>query len=163
MTTALFVGRFQPLHKGHVRVIKNLLRRFEKIIIAIGSIQEKRTEKNPFSFAERRKMLKLVFNKEIASGRIEIIGVKDEKSDEKWTRKIMKRARFDTVITGNPWVAKCFRGKKTVKMIKLWKPEVYNGTVIRKIMKKHKDWKKFVPKEIISYIEKIIRSQGVFL
>ena len=162
MPTALFVGRFQPLHKGHVRIIKKLIQRFEKIIIAIGSIQEKRTEKNPFSFYERKKMLELVFDKEISSGKIRIIGVKDEKSDERWSLKIIKRVKFDVVVTGNPWVVKCFKGKKPVKTIKLWKPEMYNGTLIRKMIGKNEEWKKLVPKEIVSYLEKITHFEKLF-
>lgn len=153
MPAALFVGRFQPLHKGHVRVIKRLLKKFDKVIIAIGSIQEKRTEKNPFSFYERKKMLSLVFPKEISSGKIKIIGVRDEKNDEKWTEKILKRAKFDVAVTGNEWVAKCFKGKKPVRFIKLWKPEIYNGSVIRKVMKKQDKWEKFVPEEIVNYLK----------
>jgi len=162
MPIALFVGRFQPLHKGHVKVIKDLVKQFEKVIIAIGSIQEKRTEKNPFSFYERKKMLELVFKQEISSGKIEIIGVRDENNDQKWTSKILKRVKFDIVVTGNPWVAECFKNKKPVKIIKLWKPEKYSGTIIRKMIRKNKEWKKLVPKEIVSYIEKIINSKKLF-
>ncbi len=162
MSIALFVGRFQPLHKGHVKVIKTLLKKYEKVIIAIGSIQEKRTEKNPFSFSERKKMLELVFKEEVKREKIEIIGVRDEKSDEKWVRKIMKRVRFDVVVTGNPWVARCFKNKKPVKIVNLWKPELYNGTVIRNIIKRRGEWRKSLPKEIVKYIEELIFSKKVF-
>ncbi len=156
MATVLFVGRFQPLHKGHVRVIRNLLKRFSKIIIAIGSIQEKRTEENPFSFRERKRMLELVFGKEIKNGKIEIIGVRDENSDEKWSKKLLKRCKFDVVATGNEWVERCFEDKKPVLKIKLWRRELYSSTRIRKLMKKRDEkWKKLVPREIAGYLKKL--------
>ncbi len=156
MANVLFIGRFQPLHKAHVKVIKLLLKKFDKVIIGIGSIQEKRTKENPFSFYERKRMLELVFGKEIKNGKIEIIGVKDEKSDEKWTGKLLKRCKFDAVATGNEWVKECFKGKKFVLTIKLWKREMYASTKIRELMKKQDEkWKKLVPREIVSYLKKL--------
>lgn len=46
--TALFVGRFQPFHLGHLKVIKDILKKNDFIVIAIGSSDEKNTDKNPF-------------------------------------------------------------------------------------------------------------------
>ena len=46
----LYIGRFQPFHKGHLNVVEEALNHCDKLIIAIGSAQEFGTEKNPFSF-----------------------------------------------------------------------------------------------------------------
>ncbi len=152
----LFVGRFQPLHKGHVRIIRKLLKKYEKVLILIGSMQEKRTDKNPFTFYERKKMLELVFKKEIEKGKIEIHGVKDVNNDEKWAEKIIRQYKFDIVISGNSRVLKCFENKKPIKKVSLWKPEIYTATNVRKVMKKNNKWKNMVPKEIIQFLEMII-------
>jgi nicotinamide-nucleotide adenylyltransferase len=157
MSSALFIGRFQPLHKGHVRVIRNLLRKFEKVIVGIGSIDKRKTKKNPFTFFERKKMFEIVFGEEIKKGKLQIIGIRDEASDEKWTKKILKRVKFDVVVTGNSWVEECFSGVKPVVKIKLWKPEIYSATRIRALMKSCcEDWKKFVPEEIVEHLDKLL-------
>ena len=58
--TGLFIGRFQPFHNGHLKAIENILEVCEKVIIVIGSAQEKNTPKNPFSSTQRVEMIKAV-------------------------------------------------------------------------------------------------------
>jgi nicotinamide-nucleotide adenylyltransferase len=55
------VGRFQPLHKGHVALIKAAQERCGSVVVAIGSTQAKPSLRNPFTAAERRQMLAAVF------------------------------------------------------------------------------------------------------
>ncbi|MEK6857287.1 MAG: adenylyltransferase/cytidyltransferase family protein, partial [Nanoarchaeota archaeon] len=43
MKTGLFIGRFQPLHKGHVEVMKTLAETLDKLVIAIGSSNKSNT------------------------------------------------------------------------------------------------------------------------
>jgi len=35
---ALFIGKFQPFHKGHLFALRQVLKKFDKVIIGIGSI-----------------------------------------------------------------------------------------------------------------------------
>ena len=59
--TGVLTGRFQMIHLGHIEMIEKAREICEKIIILVGSSQEAGTEKNPFSYEERRDMLKAVF------------------------------------------------------------------------------------------------------
>lgn len=59
----LVVGRFQPLHKGHVSIIQAALDKCERVIVLIGSCQEKRTLRNPLSYNERKQMIRDVFGR----------------------------------------------------------------------------------------------------
>lgn len=54
----LLCGRFQPVHRGHIELIRRALDHCDHLIIAIGSAQESRTKRNPFSFEERKELLR---------------------------------------------------------------------------------------------------------
>jgi len=55
----IYWGRFNPPHKGHLQLIKKILREVDNLIIVVGSAQEKNTKRNPFSGKERKKMIEL--------------------------------------------------------------------------------------------------------
>ena len=55
---AVLPGRFQPVHKGHIEVIKWALERVDELIIVIGSAQESHTFENPFTAGERMLMIR---------------------------------------------------------------------------------------------------------
>ena len=53
----LILGRFQPIHKGHLSLMLLALSKCDKIIVAVGSSQASRTERNPLSYEERYNMI----------------------------------------------------------------------------------------------------------
>ena len=53
----VFIGRFQPLHIGHMEVILNALSLAKTVIILVGSSGQPRTFKNPWTFGERADMI----------------------------------------------------------------------------------------------------------
>jgi len=55
---AVFPGSFDPLTLGHISIIEAGLKLFDKIIIAIGSNEQK---KNMFNLTERKKMIQFHF------------------------------------------------------------------------------------------------------
>lgn len=57
MKYSVFFGRFQLPHAGHIEVIKNALKNTQRLIIIIGSTDDKCTSRNPFSYTFRKKML----------------------------------------------------------------------------------------------------------
>ena len=61
----ILVGRFQTLHAGHVMMIRKALELCSEVGLFIGSSQESLTEKNPFDYETRRKMLEKVFGKSL--------------------------------------------------------------------------------------------------
>ena len=56
--TLVLIGRFQPLHNAHLEIIKRSTALCDKLIIITGSAAQPRTYKNPFTSAERAKMIK---------------------------------------------------------------------------------------------------------
>lgn len=73
---AVYIGRFQPFHKGHKHCVENALSKAEKLIIVIGSTNQSRTIRNPWSFKERRKMI-LTSLSESQLARVIVVGIAD--------------------------------------------------------------------------------------
>lgn len=54
----VYIGRFQPFHNGHLSVLRQALSTAQdSVIVVLGSANEPRTIKNPFTAAERQKMI----------------------------------------------------------------------------------------------------------
>jgi nicotinamide-nucleotide adenylyltransferase len=149
---AFFVGRFQPFHKGHLFAIKQALKKFDKVIIGIGSTNVI-DERNPFTFEERKAMINKVLVK--FKRRYKIIGIPDFFDDIAWRNYCLEKATFDVVITGSDWVRRCFKGVKPVIKPAFLKPKKYKATRIRKFIKEGKKWENLVPTAVAKYIKKI--------
>lgn len=54
---AVFVGRFQPLHNGHLQNINKALTLADRCLVLVGSANQPRTTKNPFTADERQAMV----------------------------------------------------------------------------------------------------------
>lgn len=80
-TFGVYVGRFCPIHKGHERVVRQMLERFDpsNVLIVVGSSNAAFSLRNFFSYKERKEFIKLVFP-EIKS----IVGLPDYHNDEIW-------------------------------------------------------------------------------
>lgn len=53
----VFIGRFQPFHKGHLAVIQEGLARAKQVLVLVGSADSPRSTRNPWSFNERQTMI----------------------------------------------------------------------------------------------------------
>lgn len=60
--TVVYLGRFQPVHTAHAEIIRRASLIAKQLIIIVGSANQPRTYKNPFSSAEREAMLKTTIN-----------------------------------------------------------------------------------------------------
>jgi len=56
--TLVLIGRFQPLHSAHLEIIKRATALTDQLVVIVGSANQPRTYKNPFTFEERRAMIK---------------------------------------------------------------------------------------------------------
>lgn len=81
---AVFIGRFQPFHNGHMEVVRNGLEIADNLIIVVGSANAAPNIKNPWSFEERKTMIEaaIAANAETAvryreADRVHVVGVRD--------------------------------------------------------------------------------------
>lgn len=54
---AVFIGRMQPPHNGHINIIRESLIIAEQIIVVLGSTRSAPSPRNPFTFEERKLMI----------------------------------------------------------------------------------------------------------
>lgn len=83
MKFGLFIGRFQPFHKGHKSIIDKIIADGYTPVILIGSVQEFRTFKNPFTYIEREQMLRSVYGDSIL-----ITPLCDQPDNKTWKEQI---------------------------------------------------------------------------
>lgn len=53
----VFIGRFQPFHNGHARVVSEALKQSKNVLVLVGSAGSARNTRNPFTYEERREMI----------------------------------------------------------------------------------------------------------
>lgn len=153
---AFIVGRFQPFHKGHVEIIKQILKECSSLIIGIGSAQYSHTLKDPFTAGERHLMISSTLEKEKIYD-FYLVPIEDVNSNPLWVAHVESLTpKFETVYTNNPLVRRLFMEKGyDVKSLKMVKRDTWSGTRIREKMISGKDWKKDVPDTVVEIIKEI--------
>ena len=156
--TALFIGRFQPLHHGHIFVIKKILKSHDLLKIGIGSSQLSHTINDPFTSDERKQFLIAALKKrEISPDLYKIFEIPDIFNAQKWPTHVSSIVgEFDIVYSNSDWVRQLFQKKRINigKKLVIFKKK-FNGSHIRKLMiKNNKGWVKLIPKEVVDLINK---------
>ncbi|MCG8018781.1 MAG: bifunctional nicotinamide-nucleotide adenylyltransferase/Nudix hydroxylase [Candidatus Thiodiazotropha sp. 'RUGA'] len=84
----VFIGRFQPFHKGHLSVVEEGLREAERVIVLIGSAHRPRNIRDPWSVDERSEMIRSAVGEKDAA-RVIIAPLMDViYNDELWVRNV---------------------------------------------------------------------------
>lgn len=83
----VYIGRFQPFHIGHKRVIDYALTQANKVIILIGSSNVHRSIKNPWTFNERLGWFDTIY----PDGRVLVAPIDDKKSDTDWIAQVQNK------------------------------------------------------------------------
>lgn len=100
---AVYIGRFQPFHQGHLYCVRQGLSIARQVIILVGSVNQARSNKNPWSFAERAYMIENSLSSK-EKMRVIIDGIKDYASDQQWVAKVKSRVA-ELSMANNPRVA----------------------------------------------------------
>lgn len=89
----VFIGRFQPLHRGHLEVIRQGLTAARRLLIVIGSADAaRRADLLPFTADERREMI-LGSLDEAEASRIELVALPDLSDLKAWAAMVEGAAR----------------------------------------------------------------------
>lgn len=150
----LFIGRFQPFHKGHLHAAKFALRVCKNLIIGIGSSQESGTIKNPLQSKARRKIIRSALSAEgIDMKRISFLEIPDFNDNEEWFKYIAKRARVDVVFSRHRLVRKIFNDRGVRVISPPWfERRRMSATEVRKRIGKNGRWERLVPRGAVKEI-----------
>lgn len=84
----IFIGRFQPYHIGHKKVIDEALKRSRRVVVLVGSSNSARCYRNPFTFEERKITIQDSYPEEVRN-RILILPLNDlSYNDQAWIRAV---------------------------------------------------------------------------
>ena len=72
---AMFIGRWQPLHKGHQELFQQAMNEGKNILICIRDIQP--DEKNPYSAEEVKSNILNHYSKEVEEGKVKVMIIPD--------------------------------------------------------------------------------------
>jgi len=153
----LYIGRFQPLHKGHFHSLKWCCERTDELIIAVGSSDKSFEYRNPFTAGERIEMIRKAIMEEDPENlnKIIMIPVPDIGTHILWTRNVdLLVPSYDTVFTNDPFTYMLYdqRGMKIIR------PEMINrenmsATEVRQRIAKDHDWQELLLNSTINLIE----------
>jgi nicotinamide-nucleotide adenylyltransferase len=158
-TNGLFIGRFQPFHKGHLATVKFALGRVDQLVIVVGSAQKSHEPRNPFTAGERIMMIKesLDSDGEADVRRILIIPIPDTEVHSLWTHQVnMLVPKYDVVFANDLFTLMLFH-EQGIKAIEapLYRREEMRATEIRKRMAVEENWEDLVPKPVSKVIKEI--------
>jgi len=152
----LLIGRFQPFHKGHMEIIKEMASEVDKLIICIGSAQESHTYEDPFTAGERHLMISESLN-QAGIENYYLIPIVDIHRYSVWVAHVKSLVPpFDAIFTNNDLTARLFRESGIeVRKPRLYDRDKYSGKGVRKKMAENGDWQSLVPEGTIQVIEEI--------
>ena len=166
MIRAFYVGRFQPFHYGHEKLLKTISEEVDEVVIGIGSAQKSHSPTDPFTAGERIEMvLKALENFPI---RHYIIPLQDVKFNALWVSHVKAMSpKFDVVYSNNPLVIQLFtEAGIEVRRPPMHERNIYSGSAVRKLMIEGESgkWANYVPSsvaEVIAEIEGVCRIKRV--
>lgn len=85
--TAIYIGRFEPVHHGHLALLRHGLAHARQIIVVLGSAWQPRSPKNPFTWQERAHMLRQALPT-ADQVRVQFVPVRDYYNEARWVASV---------------------------------------------------------------------------
>lgn len=154
----LMMGRFQPPHMGHLKLVGQVLEECDEVIVAVTSSQYNYLAMDPFTAGERIEMLRgSLTDAGIAADRYMILGVENQHNVAVWISYLRAALpRFDKVYSGNPYVAMLLADSGiSVIQPRMLKRDIYNSTSIRQMISSGGPWQNLVPEATAKLIHSV--------
>ena len=154
----LYVGRFQPMHLGHLKAIQYILGEVDEVVIVVGSTQISHELNNPFTVGERISMIRRALEEAgIPPNRYWIIPVPDAGMHMVWVAQVVGYCpEFSVAYTNEPLTRRLFiEAGYEVRPIPYFNRGVYSATEVRRRMLNDENWEELVPPAVARFIREI--------
>ena len=157
MKVGILIGRFQPLHKGHVNAIEFARDNSERLFVIVGSAEKSNQERNPFSFEERKRMIGLALKGKKLQDNISIVPINDARNHTEWIKSIKNTiGEYNLIFTNDELTEKLFKEDGAeVLNVPLQDRNELSATEVRKRLELDKEWESLVTPEIARYLKEI--------
>lgn len=163
--TGLVIGRFNPIRNGHVYLINEAIKRCQRTLVLVGSAQEEKTLRNPFSAKDRINLIEMCYSYSVLKGELVVKGINDLKNelnnDFSWGEYVISEVRkhlngdfADLIIYGNDPVKRTwFNPEEIPETYELFVPraeQAISATYARGLLAigDKAEWKKVTPEAI---------------
>jgi nicotinamide-nucleotide adenylyltransferase len=149
------IGRFQPYHRGHHRLIETISEDVDELVLGIGSAYDSHVPEDPFTAGERVMMCTRAL--EDVDLRTYVVPIEDIDRHAVWVGHVESLCpRFDVVYANNPLVVRLFEeAGYEVRRSPLYDRQLYSGTEIRRRMREREDWRSLVPDAVVEVVGEI--------
>ena len=155
MTRGFYIGRFQPYHNGHHRVVEQIATEVDELVVGIGSAGDSHSARNPFTAGERIMMItKSLVDFDLVTYAVPI---EDLDRNAVWVSHVQSMSpNFDVAYSNNPLVIRLFdEAGIEVRQSPMYDRDVLEGTEIRRRMVEDDDWERLVPDAVAEVVEEI--------
>ncbi|MFB6137739.1 MAG: nicotinamide-nucleotide adenylyltransferase [Halobacteriaceae archaeon] len=155
MTRGFFVGRFQPYHRGHHEVVREIAEEVDELVVGIGSADASHSTTDPFTGGERVLMVtRAVADLDLPT---HVVPIQDIERNAVWVSHVESICPpFDVAYSNNPLVAELFgdAGVPTHET-ELVDRDVLEGTEIRARMVEGRPWRDLVPAGVAEVVDEV--------
>ena len=157
MTRGIFIGRFQPYHNGHQRMVKKIADDgdVDELVLGIGSADASHTSNDPFTAGERIMMItKSLVDFELVTYAVPI---EDLDRNAVWVSHVQSMSPdFEVAYSNNPLVIQLFtEAGVEVRQSPMFNRRVLEGTEVRERMIADGNWQELVPQAVVDVVEEI--------
>ncbi|MHA1777920.1 MAG: nicotinamide-nucleotide adenylyltransferase [Promethearchaeota archaeon] len=153
----LFIGRFQPFHLGHLKMIQFALTQVDFLKIGIGSSQYQDTIQNPFSYLERFQMITESLEENgISTHQYKIYPIPDMHNADLWVKMVVKTVgKFHIFFSNSEWTRQLFQKQGyQLGILQIFEFRKFNGSIIRKRIQQKEPIDSLVPVAVVRFIKR---------
>ena len=150
-----YIGRFQPYHNGHHRMVAEIASEVDELVLGIGSANDSHSPRNPFTAGERVMMVtKSVVDLDITTY---VVPIEDLDRNSVWVSHVQSMSpAFDVAYSNNPLVIQLFsEAGVEVRQSPMFNRDVLEGAELRERMISGDDWRDLVPTPVVEVIAEI--------
>lgn len=151
----IYIGRFQPYHNGHHRVVERIASELDELVVGIGSAGDSHTARNPFTAGERIMMItKSLADLDLITYAVPI---EDLERNSVWVSHVRSMSPdFDVAYSNNPLVIQLFEEAGVeVRQSPMFNRKEFEGAEVRERMITDDGWETLVPAPVTEVVNEI--------